>query len=114
MRQPYIEQRPWGKFEQFTHNEKTTVKIIEIHNGRRISLQSHHHREEWWIALDNGVITEINGEKRILNKGEHAFIPSGAKHRLTAVNETVRVLEIAFGHFDENDNTRYEDDFGRV
>ena len=106
--------RPWGKFEQFTHNQPCTVKILEIHPHQRLSLQSHHYREEWWIALDDGVIAEVNGLRQILQRGEQLFVPKQSKHRITAGERAVRVLEIAFGHFDEQDITRYEDDFGRI
>ncbi|MBS3126583.1 phosphomannose isomerase type II C-terminal cupin domain [Candidatus Woesearchaeota archaeon] len=114
MKKSYIEERPWGKFEQFTNNELSTVKIIEVHPQKRLSLQSHQHREEWWIALDDGIVAEIEGIRRVLKKGEHVFVPMRAKHRLSSEKERVRVLEIAFGSFDENDNTRYEDDYGRT
>ncbi|MEK6939173.1 MAG: sugar phosphate nucleotidyltransferase [Nanoarchaeota archaeon] len=107
-------ERPWGNFEQFTANELSTVKILEVKPQQRLSLQSHQHREELWIALDDGVIAEINGLKHYLNKGDKMVVPKESKHRLSSESGTVRVLEIAFGNFDENDITRYEDDFGRV
>ncbi|MBI2666047.1 phosphomannose isomerase type II C-terminal cupin domain [Candidatus Woesearchaeota archaeon] len=123
MKKSTITKRPWGTFEQFTHNELSTVKIIEIEAGKRLSLQSHQHREEWWIALDDGIVIEIDGVQKILKKGEHAFVQKGSKHRLsyaidstvksTSEKKNVRVLEIAFGDFDEKDIVRYEDDWGR-
>jgi HAD superfamily hydrolase (TIGR01484 family) len=108
-----VDVRPWGKFEQFTHNEVSTVKILEVHPGKRLSLQSHENREEAWVALDDGVITEIDGVSKILSQGERVLIRKGSKHRLAADKEIVRVLEISYGHFDEDDIKRYEDDFGR-
>ncbi len=107
-------ERPWGSFEQFTANQISTVKIVAVNPQQRLSLQSHQHREELWIALDDGVVTEINGTKRYLNKGDKVVVPKEAKHRLSSETEPVRVLEIAFGNFDENDITRHEDDFGRI
>ncbi len=107
-------ERPWGNFEQFTANELSTVKILEVKPGQRLSLQSHQHREELWIALDDGVVAEINGIKRYLKKGDKIVVPKEARHRLSSESGAVRVLEIAFGSFDENDITRYEDDFGRL
>lgn len=107
-------ERPWGRFEQFTANQPSTVKILEVKPQQRLSLQSHQHREELWTALDDGVIAEIEGVKRHLRTGEKVVVPKGAKHRLSSDTENVRVLEIAFGDFDENDITRYEDDFGRL
>ncbi len=109
-----LTERPWGTFEQFTANEVSTVKILEVKPQQRLSLQSHKHREELWVALDDGVIAEINGSKRYLRKGEKVVVPKEARHRLSSESGTVRVLEIAFGNFDEEDITRYEDDFGRI
>ena len=42
--------RPWGRFEQFTHNEVSTVKLITVAPGQRLSLQVHEHRDELWVV----------------------------------------------------------------
>lgn len=111
-KKPLVVQKPWGKFSQYTHNEKTTVKIIEVKKGESLSLQSHRQRDELWVALDDGLIVEINGKKTRAKKGREFFIPRRAKHRLSAT-KNARALEIAFGKFDEKDITRYEDKYGR-
>ncbi len=105
--------KPWGNFEQFTHNTASTVKILEIAPNSRLSLQSHRHREELWVVLDGSAAAEIDGVKFLLNRGERIFVRKGAKHRLYSVGDKVRLLEISFGAFDEEDIVRYEDDFGR-
>lgn len=105
--------KPWGKFEEYTHNEKVTVKVITVKKGGVLSLQSHRHRAELWVALDNGLGVIINGRKKRLKKGQVAFVPKGAKHRAMA-SRTARFLEISFGKFDENDIARYEDKYGRA
>jgi mannose-6-phosphate isomerase-like protein (cupin superfamily) len=109
-----IVKKPWGQFEQFTHNEISTIKILTVLPNKRLSLQSHKNREELWIALDDEVIAEVNDIKHVLKKGEKIRIPKEAKHRLSAENKVVRVLEISYGNFDEEDITRYEDDFERI
>jgi mannose-6-phosphate isomerase len=46
---------------------------------------------------------------------EKLFIPRETVHRLSAVGEgDVRILEISFGAFDEDDIVRLEDVYGRV
>ncbi|MDO8634205.1 MAG: phosphomannose isomerase type II C-terminal cupin domain [archaeon] len=112
-KKPLTVKKPWGKFTQYTHNEKTTVKIIEVKNGESLSLQSHEKRDELWVALDDGLIVEISGKKTRAKKGEQFFIPRKTKHRLSAT-KNARILEIAFGEFDEKDITRYEDKYGRT
>ena len=46
---------------------------------------------------------------------EKLFIPRETIHRLSADGKNeVRILEISFGEFDENDIVRLEDVYGRV
>ena len=46
--------------------------------------------------------------------GEKLFIPRQTVHRLSAGEGPVRLLEISFGEFDEEDIVRLEDLYGRV
>jgi mannose-6-phosphate isomerase len=114
MKEIITDDRPWGSWERFTHNEMSTVKILHFKPKGRVSLQSHTKRDELWFALDDGVVTELDGVTRILKKGETIFIPRGTKHRVGAGDTPVRILEIAYGEQDEDDIIRYEDDYGRV
>lgn len=109
-----IEHRPWGNFEQFTTNEETTVKILTINPGQRLSLQRHEHRSEEWIVIEGVVSASIDGVSYGLYKGNSVNVPRGAEHRLwNSRLDPARVLEIARGHFDEDDIVRLEDDYGR-
>jgi mannose-6-phosphate isomerase len=48
-------------------------------------------------------------------KLEKIFIPRETVHRLSAIaEESVRVLEVSFGEFDEDDIVRLEDVYGRI
>lgn len=106
--------KPWGKFFQFTLNKQSTVKILVVNAGTRLSYQSHKFREEFWRCIKGPVKAEINGKGKILEEGDEIFIPKGAKHRLVGLKQQGQVLEISFGFFDEKDIIRYEDDYGRV
>lgn len=108
------EERQWGSFTQFAHNQVCNVKILHVYDEQRLSLQKHFKRIELWVALDDGLTVELNGEIKMLKKGESFFIPIEGEHRLSAPEKGGRVLEIAFGeNFDENDEIRLEDDYGR-
>ncbi len=108
-------ERPWGRFEQFATNEQVTVKIITVEPGQRLSLQRHRLRSELWTIIDGPVDVEVSGIPRSLNSGEHVWIPQLAMHRMgNSSPQTVRVLEVAFGHFDEDDIERFDDDYERV
>lgn len=111
---PYEEQRPWGSFRQFTHNEPTTVKIITVKNGERNSLQSHKMRDEAWVIIAGTMKLTIGNETFDASTGDEYWIPAGTKHRFAGTGEGNRLLEISYGAFDENDNDRFEDDYGRV
>ncbi|MFI6389604.1 phosphomannose isomerase type II C-terminal cupin domain [Nonomuraea sp. NPDC050547] len=105
--------RPWGGFERFTLNEMSTVKIIDVAPGQRLSLQRHTSRDELWVALDPGCVFEIDGERTEPSVGDRVLIRAGQTHRLSSSGPATRILEIAFGHFDEDDIERLEDAYGR-
>jgi mannose-6-phosphate isomerase len=110
----YHEDRPWGSFDRFTANELSTVKFLHVDAGKRFSLQTHEHRSEFWKTIAGDGVASINGIDHELNMGDEIEIPVGTSHRLTGGPNGITVLEIALGHFDEEDIHRLEDDFGRV
>lgn len=107
--------RPWGGFAQYAHNETVTVSLMEVRPGQRLSLQSHEKRAELWIALDDGATIEIDGVITDAHAGQEFWIPAGGRHRLSNPHGegTVRVLEVAFGDWQQADITRYDDDYAR-
>jgi mannose-6-phosphate isomerase len=113
-REILTERRPWGGFERFTWNEPSTVKIIHVAPGQRLSLQRHRHRDELWVALDPGAVFEVAGRRFEPRVGERVLVRAGDTHRLGSSGPAVRVLEIAFGDFDEDDIERLEDAYGRA
>jgi mannose-6-phosphate isomerase len=106
--------KPWGRFKQYTHNLPSTVKIITVAPEGALSRQYHHKRDELWVVLDAGARVELDGEVVEPSAGEELFIPRGTVHRLSGTGpRPVRVLEISFGDFDEEDIVRIEDVYGR-
>jgi mannose-1-phosphate guanylyltransferase/mannose-6-phosphate isomerase len=86
---------------------------MTVEPGERLSLQSHTGRAELWIALDEGAGVEVDDRTLTPKAGEEIWIPAGAKHRLSSLGPRVRVLEIAFGNWQQEDITRYADDYSR-
>lgn len=105
--------RPWGFFRQYSHNAPSTVKIITVDPAGALSLQRHQHRDELWVVLDAGLRVEIDGEIAEPEPGAEFVIPRGSVHRLSSAGPRGRVLEVAFGHFDEADIERLDDVYGR-
>lgn len=106
--------KPWGFFRQYTHNELSTVKLICVKAGSRLSLQYHKNREEFWRVISGNPILVIGKNIIKASSGDEFFIAKEIKHRIEACNKDVYIMEISFGNFDENDIIRVEDDFGRV
>jgi mannose-6-phosphate isomerase len=105
--------RPWGSFRQYAHNEPVTVSLMTVTAGQRLSLQSHTGRAELWIVLDDGAAVQVGDEVRYPKAGDEVWIGADEKHRLSSLGGTVRVLEVAFGNWQQDDITRYDDDYAR-
>jgi mannose-1-phosphate guanylyltransferase/mannose-6-phosphate isomerase len=107
-------ERPWGSFKQFAFNQDCTVSLMRVKPGQRLSLQSHMGRAELWIVLDDGARVQVDEEERQYRAGDEIWIPAGSKHRLSCGGqEEVRVLEVAFGNWQQEDIIRYADDYAR-
>ncbi|HEX2704349.1 MAG TPA: phosphomannose isomerase type II C-terminal cupin domain [Candidatus Lustribacter sp.] len=107
-------ERPWGHFQQFVSNETVTVKIISVEPGHRLSLQRHGHRGEMWQVLDEPMDIEVDERRWVAQRGATVWVPHGAMHRIgNSGSRTGRILEVAFGYFDEGDIERVEDDYQR-
>jgi mannose-6-phosphate isomerase len=111
----FVAERPWGQFQQFVQNEPVTVKIITVQPGHRLSLQTHGHRDEMWQVLDIPIHVEVGDREWDAQVGERVWVPAGAEHRMANRGSVAgRLLEIAFGDFDESDIERLQDDYARA
>ena len=107
-------QRPWGSFKQFANNRDCTVSLMTVLPGQRLSLQSHSGRAELWIVINDGAVVQVGREQRVCQAGDEIWIPANEQHRLSCHgNQPVRVLEVAFGNWQQDDITRHADDFQR-
>ncbi len=105
--------RPWGSFLQYANNEDVTVSLMTVAPGQRLSLQSRNARAELWIVLDDGALIQVDDEIIEADAGAEVWIPAGAKHHLSSRGPAARMLEGAFGNWQQADITRYEDDYKR-
>lgn len=107
-------ERPWGSFSQYANNEEVTVSLMKVKPEQRLSLQSHTGRAELWIVLDDGARVQVDDEILEPEAGDEVWIPVGARHRLSSSGPEVRVLEVAFGNWQQEDIKRYDDDYSRM
>ena len=106
--------KPWGGEEWFAVNEKVTVKILTVKPGKRLSLQKHKNREEFWKFLDNPAKVNLSGKVIKVKGGDEIFVKRGQLHRIESLSKPVRFLEISFGNYNSNDIIREDDDYGRI
>jgi len=107
-----VVKRPWGDFKQFALNEKCTVKILTVKPNQILSLQKHKNRKEQWYFLTEGWV-QLGTKNKKIKKGEIVNVPKMKAHRIFAKKKMVEVLEICHGNFDEKDEIRLEDVYGR-
>lgn len=107
-------ERPWGSFLQYASNAECTVSLMSVLPGQRLSLQSHTGRAELWIVMDDGAKIVLGEHEKTYRAGDEVWIPANEKHRLSCAGEApVRVLEVAFGNWQQEDIRRYDDDYRR-
>jgi mannose-6-phosphate isomerase-like protein (cupin superfamily) len=123
-------QRPWGSADIFATAENCSVRVLTIYAAQKISFHRHLCRDELFVALDNDVRVDISGnefEQGVSNEfdshvnsvtlkaGDYLLIPRGIWHRFNAPKARIRVLEVAFGVYDEEfDIERLVDLYGRA
>lgn len=108
-----LTERPWGSFKQYAFNQEVTVSLMTVKPGQRLSLQSHTGRAELWIVLDEGCAVQVGDEILHPQPGDEIWIPVNTPHRLSSTGPAARVLEVAFGNWQQADITRYDDDYQR-
>ena len=106
--------RPWGKFRRFPHENASSVKIITVDPGGRLSLQYHDGRAEFWVVLDPGLEITLGDRVWLASADEEILIPRRAPHRVRNVGgQPARIMEIWIGDSSESDIVRLSDDYDR-
>ena len=108
--------RPWGYFESVVDDSRWKVKLINVKPGENLSLQMHNHRSEHWVVVSGTAKVEIDSSIKIIQENQSAYIPLGAKHRLSNPGKINLILiEVQSGSYlGEDDIERFEDSYGRI
>lgn len=112
-----IYNRPWGFYKTTVLTDYYQAKVLTIKPMAQLSLQSHQHREEYWIVVHGKGIVNVDNSVIPVSTGSTVFIPKQAKHRLanTDSQESLIITEVQIGDYlGEDDIIRYEDIYGRV
>ncbi|WP_400209218.1 phosphomannose isomerase type II C-terminal cupin domain [Methanomethylophilus alvi] len=108
--------RPWGYYKTMVLNDTFQSKVIYILPEQRLSLQSHEHREEYWIIISGNGRVQLGESTHPVNPGDMFFIPKGCKHSISneSTEEIMVFSEVQLGdYFGEDDIKRYSDIYGR-
>lgn len=108
--------KPWGFYKTTVLNNFYQSKVLCIKPLQKISLQSHFHRDEYWvivygkgkIIIDDKIIEASSGSFVKINKRQ--------KHRIINTSNTYNLIfnEVQIGDYlGEDDIIRYEDEYGR-
>lgn len=108
--------RPWGTYQILHEDEVSKVKLITVLPGKRLSLQSHDKRTEFWVLTEGKGLMTLGKFQFELEAGDKIKIPVKMKHRIENTGDVLlKFVEVQTGsYFGEDDIIRYEDDFGRV
>lgn len=108
-----VDVRPWGYMHTYKHDKHFWLKTINVSPNKRLSLQKHNHRAEFWVCIEGVVVAQVNGKKKTLKPGQHLSFKKGTVHRLYSKTGGT-IVEVAHGSaVSEVDIIRLADDFGR-
>ncbi len=115
IRNVWESRRPWGYYKILEDTAGRKVKTIHVKPGKRLSLQKHRHRSEYWLVTSGSGLVQVNDKEILLKTGNSITIPKDTTHRVTNVGkETFVFVEVQLGDYlEEDDIIRLEDDFGR-
>lgn len=100
-RRPMFEERRWGSYKvidniQFPDGYCALTKQLTLNPGCAISYQRHKSREEAWTFIDGTGEIVIDGERRIVKRGDVVHIPRMQMHALRA-NTPLTFIEVQKG-----------------
>lgn len=109
------DRRPWGFYRVLEDAPGHKVKRIQVHPGKRLSLQKHRQRSEHWAVVTGEGWLTLGDESRALVPGDSADIACDTLHRIeNRGNVPLVFIEVQRGDYlGEDDIERFADDFGR-
>ena len=96
-------ERPWGYYRILHDVPGCKVKELTVNPGKRLSMQKHNLRSEYWLVSEgSGIVNrwseEIELPPVLLNKHDEYCVPVEEWHQLTnPTDKDLRVVEIQYG-----------------
>lgn len=110
---PMYEERRWGNYcvldnARYEDGTRSLTKTIHLNAGKHISYQLHRHRSETWTCVDGEGIFVLDGERRLVKRGDVMNIPLGHHHAIKAITD-LTFIEVQIGNpLVEEDIERFE------
>lgn len=110
---PMYEERRWGTYcvldnAKYEDGTRSLTKSIHLNAGKHISYQLHRHRSETWTCVDGEGIFVLDGERRLVKRGDVMNIPLGHHHAIKAITD-LTFIEVQIGNpLVEEDIERFE------
>ena len=110
---PMYEERRWGTYcvldnAKYEDGTRSLTKTIHLNASKHISYQLHRHRSETWTCVDGEGIFVLDGERRLVKRGDVMNIPLGHHHAIKAITD-LTFIEVQIGNpLVEEDIERFE------
>lgn len=110
---PMYEERRWGNYcvldnARYEDGTRSLTKSIHLNASKHISYQLHRHRSETWTCVDGEGIFVLDGERRLVKRGDVMNIPLGHHHAIKAITD-LTFIEVQIGNpLVEEDIERFE------
>ena len=108
--------RPWGYYTCLNRGSGYQTKMICVHPGQKLSIQSHNYRSEHWVVLEGTACVVLDDVTHTLEAGNSIDIPVKAIHSLqNPYDVDLKIIEVQKGEILlESDIIRYQDMYNRV
>ena len=99
---PMYEERRWGTYRvldnaKYEDGIRSLTKTIHLNAGKHISYQLHRHRSETWTCVDGEGIFVLDGERKLVKRGDVMNIPLGHHHAIKAITD-LTFIEVQIGN----------------
>ena len=106
------EERRWGTYRvlddsEYADGHHSLTKSITLKEGKNISYQVHHQREEVWTIINGTGRVVLSGEERMVKAGDVVHVRREQFHAIRAITD-LYIIEVQSGdRLTEDDITRY-------
>ncbi len=80
------------RMKVLSYGDNLMMTMVEFKKGAAAPMHSHPHEQISYI-LEGKFIYRIDGEEKIMEKGDSVYVPSNAKHNVTALEDGI-ILDV--------------------